>query len=151
MFKSNLKWKMRILPVVHSKCRKTMLKRGAGLTFTFLTLYPQKMLSLYFEFIRLFCSEANWFSKKQNFSLRFFLLMFGLRVMVKRDGRTGWIPSFFNDWQKATGNDKQSCVNWNCLTDNLTLGDSLVGCSFCSTFGDTGKSEDCSRGGGTSN
>ena len=113
--------------------------------------YPQKMLSLYFEFIRLFCSEANWFSKKQNFSLRFFLLMFGLRVMVKRDGRTGWIPSFFNDWQKATESDKQSCVNWNCLTDNLTLGDSLVGCSFCSTFGDTGKSEDCSRGGGTSN
>ena len=58
---------------------------------------------------------------------------------------------FFNDLQKATGNDKKSCFNWNCLTDNLTLGDSLVGCSLCSTFGDNGKSEDCSRGGGTSN
>ena len=65
------------------------VEKGCGAHFHFLKVLSTKMLSLYFEFIRLFCSEANWFSKKQNFSLRFFLLMFGLRVMVKRDGRTG--------------------------------------------------------------
>ena len=77
---------MRILPVVHGKCRKTMLKRGAGLTFTFLKFYPQKMLSLYFEFIRLFCSEANWFLKKQNFPLIFLDSRFLIGIRPLGDG-----------------------------------------------------------------